>query len=294
MNIAAKVPAIGDNRKALITADQLKIDFAHIEKDVTAALALANKTPSLIEDDEDIAVCREAVKALMKEHKRAEAIRVETKNPYLDAERVVDSFFAALKKQLADVQAGIEARAKHYLDKKAADERARREAEAAAARAAERKRQEEAAAAATAAAEERRRAEEAEAAAAAEVESEKRAEAEAEAAEARAAAEKSAANARAARQREIDAAATTARTQSAAEEKPADLARTRVGDGMATLQQGFDFRIDAYATIDLDALRPYFSEADIEKAIRRYVGIHKGDKPLRGVTIFPTTKAQMR
>lgn len=293
MNAPIKTPKAGDNKPALITADQLAIDFAYLEQAIAKALAVAADAPSVIEDDDDIEACREAVKALMAEHKRAEALRVDVKAPYLDAERVVDSYFAALKKRLADCQAKIESAAKRYLDKKAVAERERREAEARAARDAERKAQEAREAAERAAAEERRKADDA-ARAAAKADADKRAEAERAAHAARAEAEAREAQAKAARQAELSAAATATQAERSADEKPADLARTRVGDGMATLQQYWDFKIEAYADIDLEALRPYFAEADVEKAIRRYVAINKDSKPLRGVSIYPSTRAQMR
>jgi hypothetical protein len=285
---------IGDNRPALITAEQLAIDFAHVEEAIAAALKLASEAPAVVEDDDDIATCREAVKTLQGEQKRAEALRVENKAPYLDAERVVDSYFNSLKEKLATKQATITAAAKRYLDKKEAEERARREAEARIAREAERKRQEEAAAAERAAAEERRRADEA-ARQAAQAEADQRARAEQEAREARAEAERKEAEARAARQKEVEAASAALEAEREVDAKPADMARTRVASGgMATLAQSWDFKIEAYADIDLDALRPYLTQADVEKAIRRYVGIHKNDRPLRGVSIFPKTEAQWR
>lgn len=283
-----------DNKPALTSASQLSADFGHIEKAIKIALEIAEQTPVVVEDDEDIGICREAVKGLMTEHKRAEALRVETKNPYLDAERVVDSFFNTLKKRLADMQASIEVRAKCYLDKKAAAERARREEEARIAREAERKRQEEAAAADRAAAEERRKAEQA-ARAAVLADAKEREALEREAARAQAAADAKEVESRAARQKEIDAAAAASQAQKVANEKPADMARTRVASGgMATLQQGFDFEIVDLNAVDFQVLRPHIAMADIEKAIRGYVKIHKDTKPLAGVKIFPTTRAHMR
>jgi phage-related minor tail protein len=288
------MPVSGDNRPALVTADQLAVDYRHVEEGVTKALALAADTPPVIEDDDDLGACREAVKALMGEHKRAEALRVDNKAPYLDAERVIDSFFNALKKKCADAQAKIEAAAHRYLKKKEDAERARREEEARIAREAERKQNEEAQAAMRAAAEARRKADEA-AMQAAQAERDKRERSEQEAREARAAAEKKEAEARAARQKEIEATAGAAQAQKSADAKPADLARTRVeSGGIATLAQTWSFKIEAYAMVDLDALRPYFAEADVEKAIRRYVSFNKGDRPLKGVSIFPVTNAQMR
>jgi hypothetical protein len=292
---AKAVAADGDNREPLITADQLAKDFDYLETAVSTALNTAAELPAVFEDEEDISAAREAVRGLLNEIKRAEARREDTKAPYLDAGRIVDSYFSSLKKRCSDVQAQIEARAKRYLDKKAEDERRRREEEARIARKDERKRQEEAAAAQRAADEERRRAEEARLAAQREADAAKRKEAEEAAAAARAEADRKEAEARAARQKEIDAAATASQAQRAAEEKPADMARTRAtSGGLATLAQSFDFEIASLADVDLEALRSHIGRADIEKAIRAYVRIHKDTVPLRGVRIFPTTSAQFR
>ena len=285
----------GDNREPLITADQLAKDFDYLESAVATALSSAAQLPAVFEDEEDISAAREAVRGLLNEVKRAEARREDTKAPYLDAGRVVDSYFNSLKKRCADVQAQIEARAKRYLDKKAEDERKRREEEARVAREAERKRQEEAAAAQRAADEERRKAEEARLAAQREADESKRKQAEEAAAAARAEAERKESEARAARQKEVDAAAAASQAQRAAEEKPAELARTRAASGgLATLAQSFEFEITDLADLDLEALRSHLSRADLEKAIRAHVRIHKDTVPLRGVRIFPTTSAQFR
>lgn len=285
----------GDNREPLITADQLAKDFDYLETAVDTALSAAAELPPVFEDEEDISAAREAVRGLLNEIKRAEARREDTKAPYLDAGRVVDSYFNALKNRCADVQAQIEARAKRYLDKKAEEERKRREEEARIAREAERKLQEQAAAAQRGADEERRKAEQARVAAQQEADEAKRMIARAASDAARAEADRKEAEARSARQRDLDAAATASQAQRASEEKPADMARVRVASGgVATLAQSFDFEITDLAAVDLEALRSHISRADIERAIRAYVRTHKDTLALRGVRIFPTTSAQFR
>jgi hypothetical protein len=157
------------NRAPLVTVDQLKIDFAYLDEAIAEIEAKIADAPSAVEDDEDLSVMREIVKALLTQHKRVEALRVDTKEPYLLATRVVDGHFNTLKTMLEKRQAGIEALAKVYLDRKKAEEQARRDAEAR--RAAEEQRrlaaeaqraEAEAAAARRRADEERRREEEAE------------------------------------------------------------------------------------------------------------------------------------
>lgn len=74
--------------------------------------------------------------------------------------------------------------------------------------------------------------------------------------------------------------------------KPAELARTQTAAGTATLEQRWEFEIVDFDKVDLNALRPYFTRADLEKAIRAFV--RAGRHELAGVHIFPTTNARMR
>lgn len=140
-----KEPTTNDNRPALVTTADLARDFAHISEGVSNALAGAQEVPAVFEDEDDISLARERVKALMGERKRAEATREDTKRPYLDAERVVQSFFATKVEEIDKAKAEIERRAKVYLDLKAKRERDQREAEARRQREEERKRDAEAA-----------------------------------------------------------------------------------------------------------------------------------------------------
>lgn len=82
--------------------------------------------------------------------------------------------------------------------------------------------------------------------------------------------------------------------QRSVDEKPADMARTRVGATLSTLQTQFDFAIDDLDLVDLNALRPYISRADVDKAVRAFVKINRGSKTLGGVRIFEVTKGQYR
>lgn len=295
MKAPIRISIEGDNRPKLVTTDQLSKDFDYLITATNAAIKKANELPHVFEDEEDMSLAREAVKFLQNEAKRIEAKREETKAPYLDAERVVQSWFKQLVKRIEDVQEVIDARGKKWLDRKAEQERKRREEEARLAREVERKRQEEAEVARRAAEEEQRKAQEALLVAQREADDAKRkiAAEVADAIIAQAARKES--EARAARRKEIDAAAIANQAQRAAEVKPADLARTRSSSGgLATLAESFDFEILDLSAVDLEALRSYISRPDIEKAIRAYVRIHKDTSPLRGVRIFPTTNPQWR
>lgn len=255
MNVQSK-PLEGTNRPALITADQLATDFAHVVASV-AALEARCKTeaPVVVEDDEDIGIINGLVVDLRKQIKGTEATREDEKRPYLDACSVLQGFFAALKERLAKAQEDLEGRGKRYLDKKRVAEQERL---------AEIARQERA-------------------------ESERRATAAAAAAAAQKPVEAAVANQQAqAANTRADAA-----TERAAA-KPAELARTRTESGTATLQEIWRFQIEAFALVDLDALRPYLAPADVEKAIGKFVAINKNSRPLAGVKIWSDTKPNFR
>ena len=64
MNAPIKTPAIGDNRPALITADQLAKDFAHIEAFVAGLEAAAKDVAPVVEDDDDLAIINALVPKL--------------------------------------------------------------------------------------------------------------------------------------------------------------------------------------------------------------------------------------
>jgi len=282
------------NVKPLITKDELERDFAHITEAVNTALALKTTVPPVIEDEEDLSLARTAVRAMAAARKRVSTTRVDAKEPFLSGGRVVDSHFNSLEKILVDEEARIGALAKHHLDKKAAEEQRKRDEEARIAREAAAKAQRERDAAEAEqrrldqeAADARKRAQDA-------IDEEARKKAAEEAAEAQRVADSKKAATSAAGQQADAAAATAVQSQRAAEASPADKARTRVDDGMATLERSYEFKIESVPDIDLDALRAYIGLPDIEKAIRAYIRTHKDTKPLRGVKIFATTNASFR
>lgn len=252
MNAPTKIES---NRPALITADLLAKDFAHVETAIAALETRGKVAPPVVEDDEDLAVINKLVVELRTAGKRADEVREENKKPYLDAGRIVDGFFKNFSRRIDTLKSGLEQRATRYLQKKADEERRRQAAE-------EAKLRQEAAQREAAAAEAAKAGDRVGAAVATE-------------------------EAKTAGNRADDAAAAQAA-------KPADLARTHTDAGTATLEETWSFQIEAYALINLDALRPYFAAADVEKAIGRYVAINKDTKPLDGVKIIKTSKARMR
>lgn len=253
MNAPAKIAAPGDNSRDLITAAQLEADFAHVVKHVDELLAEAAKAPPALEDDEDLAIINGIVPKLTAFAKRVDGLRDETKRPYMNAGNTVQTFFKAIEARILDSKKKLEAIGTAYLQKKAEAERQRR-------------------------AEEERRARE------------EQLRREQEAAEAAKAGDRAGMRTAAAAAQQAEGRADSAAI--AQQAKPAELARTTSGAGTATLVQSYGFEIEAFAMVDLEMLRPYLAQADVEKAIRKFVTIHKDTKPIPGVRIFATTAAR--
>lgn len=93
----------------------------------------------------------------------------------------------------------------------------------------------------------------------------------------------------------VRAAATVTKAEKAAEAPAADLARTRGEYGsVGTLQERWDYRVVDWPAVDLEALRPFLARDDIEKSIRAFINVNKGDRELAGVEIFPDLQGQTR
>jgi hypothetical protein len=257
MNAPTKIDS---NRPALITADLLAKDFAHIETAIAVLETRGKEMPPVIEDDEDLAVINELVVDLRKAGKRADEIRDEQKRPYLEAGNTVQAFFKSFEHRADTLKAQLETRAKRYLDKKRDEERARQAEEEKRARAEAERREEEARAAAA-------KGDETGAAIAAN--------------QARAANE----------QAEASGVAATA--------KSADLARTHTSAGTATLIEDFDVKVLDWEKVDLEILRPYIRRDEIDKALRAILRARKpevaaGTFKITGVQFVPITRAQLR
>ncbi len=75
----------------------------------------------------------------------------------------------------------------------------------------------------------------------------------------------------------------------------ADTVRTRVaGGGVATARTSWDFSVEDYGALDLNELRAFLPQTDIDKAIRSAVRVQKGNTRLRGVKVFESTAASFR
>lgn len=302
MNAPAKAPAIGDNRPALITADQLAKDFPHIEAFVAGLEAKAKDVPPAIEDDEDLALVNEIVPKLRAGAKRCDEVRDENKRPYLEAGNVVQAFFKSLEQRLTTLKTDLESRGGRYLKKKADAERIAREEEARKAREEEARQR----AAAEAAEAQARRAREA--AEKAEAERAKAAAtgdamAIANAAMAKAAADVGTAAATARAQAEqkaaSEAATQTAVMEKAATAKTADLARTHTAGGTSTLLEAYEPKVDDFQKVDLLAIRAFIRSDEIMLALRAYARANKDELKadragIDGVTFVLTSKGSFR
>lgn len=224
----------------------------------TALLEAATRVPETIEDAEVAGKAADFIKQLTAAEKAADRARTEEKAPYLQRGKWVDAWFKGpAVAGIAEVKKAITARLTAYQREEARKERERREAE-------ERRQREEAERA-------RREAEEKAAAAQTEGDLDAAVRAEEEAAEAQAAAERA--------ERDAQAGA-------------ADMSRQHSAAGtVASLRTSIRCTAWRRPDLDLDALRPYFADADIEKAIRGY--IRAGGRELRGATIEEISESRV-
>ena len=265
--------AVGGNTPPIVSTDELAAENAEALKSVADLLAEARALPAEVTDDETDGRVTDVVRALQNTWKQIEATREDRKAPLLAACRTVDSFFkGSLLEKLEKIKTVLESRLTVWKRKKADTERRRLAEEA--------RKAAEAAAELRAAADRERQ--EAEAAAAFED-------------TAATLAPEQNATVKAANDAALNAAIDARQAAQAAAVKPADLARNRSSSGAAisTLVETWAFEIDDLNAVSLDALRPFIPRADIEKAIRRYVAVNKGDRPLAGVRIYPEENARV-
>jgi hypothetical protein len=250
--------------------DRLSTEYAEMVSSLDALLAEARDMPKVVDSDDSALMIGALIKRLRDIDSRMEGVRVLEGEPYLRGKNAVDSFFFSYRDKIGrrnktdrKAAAGatdiLQARINVYQDQKLAEERARREAEERAAREAARKAQEEAAKIAREAAE---KAAAAERARLAETKAAKSAAAEKAAEEASIAATLAA---QAAEKAEDARIATLA--------KPADMTRVRGNDQsgagvtLTTKQEPFALLTDRNK-VNMEMLRPFFTDAEIEKALR--------------------------
>lgn len=136
---------IGDNVGAPYAegvAERLALDYSELIDNADSALGAAKTLPEIVNGSDDVAPIGDMVKKLRDIAARAESHRKAEKEPYLRAgdavfafftKRVIDPLDAERKRQMAKLDA--------FKQRQLAEERVRREAEAAAARKAEQERQ---------------------------------------------------------------------------------------------------------------------------------------------------------
>ncbi len=251
---ASRVVATTDNHPPLVTLDQLKADFAHVEAGIVDLEAAAAELPSVLEDDEDLASVTGIATKLAAAAKRCEEIRTEQNRPYLDASKLLnDHFKHDLVARLVAAKSKLETAASAYLRKKAAREQVERDRIAAEAR------------------------QKAEAAAA-------------KVAEAVKTGDVAAATAAVTQSNTLSAFA--AKTSAAAVAPKSDMARTKTTAGTAGLASTWTFEIEDINRIDLEALRPYLPVTFIQQALRAFV--KAGRREISGARIYEDTNARFR
>lgn len=86
-----------------------------------------------------------------------------------------------------------------------------------------------------------------------------------------------------------------AQAESRANAADKDLGRMQTATGVKVgAKTEWKFEITDYDTVPLEKLRPYFARAEVEKAIRSYVKIHKGSTALAGVRVFEDISTNFR
>ena len=250
--------------------DRIAAEYAEITSTLDRLLEEAGEMPRVVDSDDTALMLGALIKRLRDTDSRIESVRTLEGEPYLRGKNAVDSFFFALRDKIGRRNKNdraakpgatdiLQARINDYQERKIAEERARqeaarREAQRIAEEAARKAHREAVEAAERAAAVERARKAETQAARQAEADAQQRA----------------ADLAKAEADRAADL-AEEARLASLA--KPADIARVRGSDQsgagvtLTVAKEPYAILTDR-TKINLELLRPYFTDAEIEKALR--------------------------
>ena len=99
-------------------------------------------------------------------------------------------------------------------------------------------------------------------------------------------------------QRKLDAAAeadnAADRAAAAASRSGNELGKVTTAGGTARAQTFWNFAIDNYGEVDLNAIRDFIDREAVEKAIRAKIKIQKGNTDIPGVRVFEDVKASIR
>ncbi len=257
--MTAQPATLGHNSGGISPAEALRIRLAEDNQPLVKRqgdLVEAEARLPEITDDDSAGKVADFVKQVTACSKALDTARVGAKEPFLDGGRNVDGWFKKLTDPLGGLKRRVEDKLGVYLREKADKERRTREAEA------------------------KRLADEA---AAREAETMKLAEVEGVTPEV----------ADASLDQTIAAQITAAQALTAAEVKPAELARTRGDFGaLATLRREWTFEALDRATLDLEALRPHLPADGLEKALRSF--IKAGGREIRGARIYEAQHAAVR
>lgn len=237
------------------TADVLRDKYGEIIARHDELLAGADRIPQQCDDDDTAGKLGDLIKMITACTKAMDAHRVSEKEPYLTEGRNVDGFFKKFTEALDKAKTKVNGPLANYLRRKE-DERRRKA-----------------------------------------IEDERASRAEAQRLADEAAAQEAAQMPEAAAQTFAAAAATEKDAEKAgklAEAKPADLSRTRGDYGsVASLRTRWVAENLDFATLDLDALRPHISRAELEKAANAWARINKSNT-LRGAHIREVDEAAVR
>jgi len=254
-------PGVGHNEAPLDAEpirDRLNEDHADLISRMNELVEAQTRVPEC-DDDSAAKKIGDYIKQLSACMKDSDGRRVKEKEPYLEGGRRVDGFFKDVKETLDKIKAKCNKDLTTYQKEVAKQERI----------ALARQAEEDARIAAEAAAE-------------------------AEAALEIATSDANLENAVEKEEEAIEAAEVASISEKQAEQSAADLSRTRStsGGSVSSLRTFWTFRDFSKDVIDLEKLRPFLTEADIEKALNAY--IKSGGREIQGATIFEDQKSIVR
>lgn len=236
-----------------ILQERLEENTKEIMLDVDELLTSAAKMPAVVDTEEQAGAFTDMIKDLRGSYKKLESTRVAEKEPYLALTRAVDGFFNVPKDKLEEAAAKLKKPLNAYMLKKADEERIERENEA------------------------KRLREEADARMKSAAEMEKN-------------------NPRAANASMVDAQVIEQQAQHAENSvnaRPAELARSRGSSGaQAGLRTRWVGQLTDRKALDLEALRPYFTEDSLQKALN--AAVNAGMREIKGANIIQQTDTVVR
>lgn len=272
--------------------DQMARDYEALTQGVTTLLEEARGKPVEVTTDAEALDVGSLIKRLRDADERAEAYRKAEGEPHLRAKNAVDQFFFAIRDKLGrrnkndrSAKPGaidiLQARVSAFLERKRIEEQARRDREAA----------EQARVAREKAAEEEKAKEAAEIARLAA----ERARAPAKVEEKAAIAEKAEEQASVASAEATIAAERAQEAHIATLAKPAEMARTRGDDGvlLTLAKESYAIMVDR-SLLDMAKLAPFFTDAEVEKALRAWAKNTDFNQPMAGAEIGRKNKGVTR